>query len=374
MKLIINASTLYGTGVSQVAISFLEECIKYKDNTYVVFLSKHLASILDFSIFPPTFSFYIFSDKLYNPIHWYSHIKMKRIENLFNPDCVFSLFGPSWWHPKSPHLQGYAYPHYVYPDSPIWDILSAKEKFKWYIFKKIHKFALLHSGSFFVCETADVSKRLAYYLNIPESNISTVSNTANSYFLNYNRTENSKKEHREYRFFTLCSPYVHKNLGILNSVIPILDNKNIDVVFYVTLKKEDFNSIFIPAVRHRIINVGILKPQDCPSVADDCDALFLPTLLECFSASYPEAMILHKPIITSNLSFARDICGNSALYFDPLNANSVTKTIEELIGDKILQQNLIRNGIKRVSGFYSPSERANAYLEICKKIIQKNDS
>lgn len=35
----------------------------------------------------------------------------------------------------------------------------------------------------------------------------------------------------------------------------------------------------------------------------------MPTVLEVFSATYPEAMAL--PIVTSDLDFARDICDNA---------------------------------------------------------------
>ncbi len=373
MKLIINAASLSGTGVTQVAVSFIEECRLFTDNIYVVFLSDAVASNLDLNQFPPTFSFYIFSGKLYNPFCWKNIIKMNQITSKFNPECVFSIFGPSWWHPKVPHLQGYAYPHYVYPDSPIWGIMSLKEKLKWTLYKNIHKVALLHSGHFFVCETSDVSRRLATFLNISPSNIFTVSNTANTFFRNFQHKQVHRENQKEFRFFTMCSPYFHKNLGILNQVIPILDKEISSVVFYVTLKSEDYNNLFHPNVRHRIRNVGVLKAKDCPNLAGHCDALFLPTLLECFSASYPEAMILNKPIVTSDLSFARDICGDAAIYFNPLDAKSIVNTIIRLLNDKDLYQSLIEMGRRRVSEFYTPYERAKAYLEICKKIACKND-
>lgn len=368
MKLIINASTLSGTGVTQVAVSFIEECRRFTDNTYIVFLSESVASNLDMDKFPPTFSFHIFSGKFYNPVYWKNQHLMTKIETKFKPDCVFSIFGPSWWKPKSPHLQGYAYPHYVYPDSPIWKIMPFKEKLKQFFFKWIHKIALLHSGDFFVCETDDVSCRLASFLNIPINQIYTVSNTANAYFRNFTHIQPQKKDSTEFRFFSMCSPYLHKNLGVLNQVIPILDKYKSNAVFYVTLSNRDYNNLFTPSVRHRIRNAGILKASECPNLVSQCDALFLPTLLECFSASYPEAMIFDKPIITSDLSFAKDICGDAALYFNPLDATNISETILKLTDNESLRQSLVEKGKARLYKFYTSTERAKAYLEICKKI------
>ncbi len=42
--------------------------------------------------------------------------------------------------------------------------------------------------------------------------------------------------------------------------------------------------------------------------------VFIPTLLEVFSATYLEAMLMKKPIIASDLEFSRDICGESAYF------------------------------------------------------------
>lgn len=68
-----------------------------------------------------------------------------------------------------------------------------------------------------------------------------------------------------------------------------------------------------------ILNVGPLKQQELAGYYQHCDALFLPTLLESFSGAYLEAMQFGRPILTSDLDFARYICGDAAMYFDPWN-------------------------------------------------------
>ena len=101
--------------------------------------------------------------------------------------------------------------------------------------------------------------------------------------------------------------------------------------------------------------------------------MFLPTLLETFSASYPEAMIMEKPIITSNLSFAKDICASSAEYFNPLDPEDIAKKILNLYSDKNRYNQLIEFGKKQVKIFPNPNERAKKYLSICRKQIIKNN-
>jgi hypothetical protein len=93
--------------------------------------------------------------------------------------------------------------------------------------------------------------------------------------------------------------------------------------------------------QHRIINVGPIKVNQCPALYHFCDALFLPTLLECFSASYVEAMYFKKTIFTSDLSFAHTVCHDSAFYFDPYCVNDICDKIisgMENVKDRAIKQ------------------------------------
>ena len=62
-------------------------------------------------------------------------------------------------------------------------------------------------------------------------------------------------------------------------------------------------------------------------------------------------MKMQKPILTSDLSFAKDICQDSALYFDPLNPKDIAEKIIRLSADKELQNQLIGNGLERLKQF-----------------------
>lgn len=107
---------------------------------------------------------------------------------------------------------------------------------------------------------------------------------------------------------------------------------------------------------------------ECPDFVDSCDALFLPTLLECFSASYPEAMLLKKPILTSNLPFATTVCEDAAIYFNPLDSIEIANKIAQLVSSPELIKDLQEKGERRLKSFLSPRERAKKYLDICKTV------
>ena len=371
MKLLINTSTLRGTGVVQVATSFIKECKNFTENEYYIFLSKNVYSNLDLSTFPGNFIFYKFT-----PRETYSFsgikciIKMKLLEKQINPDVTFSVFGPSLWRPSSPHLQGYAYPHYVYPESPLFKRISIFERFKILIKKIVHIGLLKADGDYFVCETKDVANRFGKYFHIDNKKIFHVNNTVSDVFLEYDKVSNLRQKCNDscFRFYSLCSPYKHKNLEILNEVIPLISQKKINVQFWLTIDEKTYLKVFTEKTREYVKNIGPLQIKECPAFVNSCDALFLPTLMECFSANYPEAMFFGKPIITSNLPFAKTVCQDAALYFDPLDPSDICSKIEELVKNRLIYDKLKKNGSMRVREFGSAKERAIKYLNICRKI------
>lgn len=75
-----------------------------------------------------------------------------------------------------------------------------------------------------------------------------------------------------------------------------------------------------------IINVGPLSQQDLGAFYKHCDALVMSTRLESFG-TYLEAMHFGMPILTSDLDFAHEVCGDAALYFNPWNAESIRDAI-----------------------------------------------
>lgn len=378
MKLIINASNLSGTGVVQVAVSFISECTTISEHEYYIFISRRVASQLKFELFPSNFHFFLIKSHPFYGLHGIMTRRLlRKLEKRINPDVVFTVFGPSYWNPmnKHKHLIGYAYPHYVYPDSPLFKLISCRERLYREILKKIHKYFFLRNGSFYVCETDDVKKRLTAYLPVRSDCIFTVNNTCNHYFFDFVPSDKRmlpQKVSDEFRFLSLCSPYIHKNLIVLNSLVPILRKRYplLNLKFVLTIDNLSFDRMFDSLhVRDYLINIGPINIADCPQLYSECDAVFLPTLLECFTANYPEAMFMGKPILTSNLSFATSICKDAALYFNPMDVEDILNKIVAVVRDRSLYDSLVFKGREHFKNFSSPKKRALQYLSICERIM-----
>jgi len=374
MKILINTASTFKGGSIQVASSFLEECKKYPQHTYVVILGRSIAKLIQAETFPVNFSFYTIPFRPATKVFSFNQSSyFEKIEQEVQPDVVFTTSGPAYWRPNSPHLMGFNLPHYVYNESPFFQQLSLNKRIFWYFKGKTIQWFTKRDADYYVVQTDDVNIRLRKWINT--QNVITVSNTYGAQYENVEKKHShqlSAKEKNEFRFLLLSGYYKHKNIEILNDVCEKLLAKGVNNIrFVLTLPQEEFNKIIKIKYHNLIYNVGPQKPVDCPKLYQECDAIFLPTLLECFSATYAEAMKMKVPIITTDMGFARTVCGEAALYYKPTDAGDAVNKILALNSDKNLQSDLIRGGKEELKKFHTPEARAKKYLEICEDILQK---
>ncbi len=372
MKILINTASTFEGGAIQVAISFIEECKKITENEYYIILGGEIASNIRIERFPDNFHFYVIP---FRPATRILSLKsmdrfFKIIEAQTKPDIVFTTSGPAYWKPTVPHICGFNIAHFVYPESSYFKIISRKKRIRWCIDRCLKRYFFKRDGNYFVVQTDDINSRVRFWLKT--ENVFTVSNTCSSYYL---KPESGLRKlptrfPGEVRFLTFSTYRPHKNLTLIKDLLAFMpDNIKATIRFVLTIPKKDFERIFEVNLRKYLYNVGPVKVEDGPELYKECDASFLPTLLECFSAAYPESMAMGKPIVTSDLSFARSICKDAALYFNPLVPKDAADKIMLLINSPQLAKILIENGRKRLGEFGSATDRALKYIELCKKVI-----
>ena len=374
MRLLINtASTFKGGGV-QVAKSFIEECKDMREHEYFVVLGENISKSINKDSFPENFTFY---DAPFRPatkvFTWSSHnYFLKRIEKQWKPDIVFTTTGPSYWRPKVKHVMGYNLPHYIYPDSPYFQIIPFKRKLWWKSMKIYAKYILKRDADALVVQTEDVKVRVQKLLS--KKDVFTVSNTISEHYLSPKEVPEKlpAKVKNQFRLLTLSAWYPHKNLSIIPKVLDVLIKKgHTNIVFVVTLPNEDMAKLcLVDKYEGQLLNIGPVKVEEGPSLYKECDAMFLPTLLECFSASYAEAMKLQRSIITSDMGFAHTVCKEAALYVNPMDANDIAAKIIELSTSHELQQNLVKKGVERLQMFGTSQDRARRYIQICQSLVK----
>ena len=377
MKILINTSNLYVGGGLQVALSFINELKDLNThNEYYIFLSQATNKQIDQKEFTGNFYFYLI-EKSPASLKTRKTIvaKLNSLEEHIKPDIVFSVFGPSYWKPKAKHLLGFADGWFYNPESVAYNRLPLLKRIKMRLHVKYKSYYLKRDADYYVLETLDAKNKFSKVIDIDKSKTFVVGNTYSSIFdedeciqSNYEYFINlPKKQDNEFRLIYITHNHPNKNLTSINKILPLLDGFNIN--FFLTLDDVSYRTLF-PVLTKNVINLGPIPQKSCPSVYKQCDALFAPTLLETFSAAYPEAMKMGKPILTSNYSFAKDVCQDAALYFDPLDPKDMIKKIKMLVRDKALLNKLAEKGRKRVKKFESARTRAEKYIAICENLVK----
>lgn len=373
MRLLINTSILRFGGAVQVALSLIHECRAYPEHEFHVVVGSGVGAVLDESAFPDNFHFH---HKEFG-VMGLSKLprvqqEMAALERDTQPDCVVTTAGPAYWRSRAPHLVGFNRPLFIYPESPWLGLMGVADRLRLATQKLVHCQLYRREADALIVQTDDVNQRVRKLLNT--EHVHTVTNNHNGWFdqpVDYPQRLPARTENT-FRFLTLTSYYPHKNLELIPEIIEALPEPFRDrIEFVLTLTEDEYRQKIGGSIPAQIRLTGPVAPPECPSLYTECDAMFLPTLAECFSASYPEAMKMGKPVITTDLGFARSICRDAALYFEPCNAQSAAEQIMRLVQNESLQNSLISSGCKRLDTFDSPARRAGKILAICADLVAR---
>lgn len=360
MKLMIDASICSKGGGVQVALSFIENIAIDSSFKVICVVNPEIDQQLSLQAKENIKHYYVESiEPIYKKISQGKRIS--EIEKKHNPDLVFVVFGPSYWRSKAPCIQGFALPLMVYENTRNYvyknDIKSKIYQnllnyFKAKIFKKNTEYA--------VVETQTFKQRLSSFMSFDESKIFVIENSFNANFLMKNENLNKSLCNSELlNIFIPSAYYPHKNLNILIDVACFLKNEfnfHLKFNFLVHKDSEDWRNIVFLAknknVEEYFFTYGVVPNTKMKELYAINDFILLPTLAEASTAVYPESFISKRVLLTSDIDFARELCGNAAIFFDPLDARDIAEKIIRINADSEQQAQLIKNGLERVKSVY----------------------
>lgn len=363
--ILINASNLYVGGGVQVAVSLLDEFTKSHCEFKAVvspvvydqlsIVAKEKCIIINQS-----------PSKLLN-FHGRKILDKVVVDN--NIEIVLTIFGPSYWSPKNvKHIVGFALPWLIFANHTLYnDTLKLKEKIKFSLLKRLQPFYYKKNANYIVTESKAVSEKVQSLLHIDSQRIFTISNTLNDNFRHPEFYDNSildklpSKGKDEFWLLSITHDYPHKNMKV---IIPLLDRLPEKFKFITTLPKS-FKEELPDEKKERIITLDRVNNNQCPPLYRVCDVMFLPTLLECFSASYLEALFMKRIVLTSNRDFSRAVCDKYAFYFDPYDVDDICDKIKGVSMLPASEREIFtEKAFVYGNSFLTAQERASKYIEL----------
>ncbi|HEV7689378.1 MAG TPA: glycosyltransferase [Hyphomonadaceae bacterium] len=105
------------------------------------------------------------------------------------------------------------------------------------------------------------------------------------------------------------------------------------------------------AARKRLRFLGYVEREDLRRLYAGAQFFLFPSLYEGFGLPPLEAMTMGAPVITSNVSSLPEVCGDAALYVDPMDRDDIRRKIEQMRGDAQLRARLSASGREQAAKF-----------------------
>jgi glycosyltransferase involved in cell wall biosynthesis len=122
-------------------------------------------------------------------------------------------------------------------------------------------------------------------------------------------------------------------------------------------------------VEDRVRFLGFVPDEQLAALYTGALAFVFPSLYEGFGIPPLEAMACGCAVVASNAASIPEVCGEAALYVDPLDVDSIAAGIQRVVLDSNLRGSLIRAGAEQVRCF-SYAQVASAIRSIVREVAR----
>ncbi len=122
-------------------------------------------------------------------------------------------------------------------------------------------------------------------------------------------------------------------------------------------------------VSDRIVQLGLVGPEELPSVYRCAELLLFPSLDEGFGLPVLEAMASGLPVVASNRGALPEVVGKAGILVDPSDLAGAARQVERLLAEPGLRRELRDAGRERACGF-TWEKTAASTLEIYRRILR----
>ena len=291
-------------------------------------------------------------------------VRTYRIDVVFNlADIILPV--------SVPQVYFFDWAYAVYPESIVWARMGladyVRRRVKYYAFRFTLKFATI-----VIAQTPTMLNRLKSIYGLKRvvlvrSPVTLVNTTT--------KVDRDFGLPAERRLLLCLANYgPNKNIEILVPLARLMKRKKVEFTIVTTLDPAHGNAVqdLLAAVEKEqlndyVVNVGRVDRPHLSALFEQCHALLLPTLLESYGLPFVEAMFNKRTIITSDFDFTRDVCGEAAYYFDPLDEESIYRAIGTAFADESARQEKITLGFKIASDLNDWASAFREYQDCLRK-------
>lgn len=307
--------------------------------------------------------------------------KLKALEKDLKIELVYTMAGPAYVKFNSRHIQGLSNPYITHGE---WEAFRFRGSFfetvKYYGYVGV-QFLYALKASDFVFQTDYAMESFKKRSQINSQRLHVIPNafdlSLKEYFKDISHTSKDQSD-REIIVFCPGAAYMHKGFQYIPNIVKEIKNRtDIPFKFILTVSFESnlWKSIEMQIkqlnLQDEIVNFGPYKYTDLKNLLETSDIVFVPSMLETFSASYLEAMCAQKKLVVADKNFARDICGNYATYVNPKDPIGSSKALVNLFENSVLSQSAKLLADEILKKYGNQDERFQKIIDLLKIFSNK---
>ncbi len=308
------------------------------------------------------------------------NLELPRLARRFGADLIFTPMGTGPLRAGVPRVAGWHDATAVYPESPMWVGLPTAELLGQRL-RTAYAAAALRGAARVCVQTSTMGRRVSAVLGVPPERIRVVPNGLSSFLAGEAPARDAPGIGdagagdawlAPRRVLVVTTTMPAKNLPALPRIARALADLGVEGVEIVATLAPDTGAremgveppsgaVVVPGpVPVRCI--GAVPHERLGDLYRSGSAVLVPSWVESFTAVYPEAWHFGLPLVTSDLDFARDLCGASALYAPPDRPDAFALQILRALTDDPLRRALNVAARARLAALPDWDRRLELYL------------
>ena len=193
-------------------------------------------------------------------------------------------------------------------------------------------------------------REIAAYYGYPANNICVVPNAVDERFRPFS-AEHCQRGSTPY-LLAVSSPSAHKNFArMVAAFLRMEGHEDVELRIIGDSNRVFSGSLHDVAGSRRIRMLGRLTDEELVEAYQGATAFVFPSVYEGFGIPPLEAQACGCPVIAARAASIPEVLGDSALYFDPLKVKDIASSMQRILSEDALRQDLRRRGKANVARY-----------------------